>query len=675
MTTPTLQQTLLNSLASQSQAEYKPSVNELIQSDPKKYAQLQSWVQNQYSQAKNARSKIERQWTVNLAFFRGKQNVAFVQSTVASNGFRLLVPPAPPWRVRLVINKVRPMIRKEMAKLTSQRPSFTVVPATNEDEDYYAAKAAEQVLESNYSDYKIEEVNRSMVWWLTTCGTSYIKCYWDSKKVVPKKGQVDQLTGQPTDIVGDTCVEHIVPLFIYVPDLLEEDIEKQSYVIHAFTKPRDWIQQYYGKEVATKAMIKSTTDFLEDTFFDITGTSKPRLQEQILCLEMWIKPGGHPWFPKGGMILLVGDQLYTIIEEFPYSHGMYPFIKFIHIPSGSFYGSSVIEDIVPLQREYNRSRSQIIEAKNMMAKPRMIGPDGALDPAKITTEPGQYIPVKFGMESLVRILEMPQLPIYVENEIVRIQQDMDDISGQHEISRGQIPTQVTAATAISYLQEQDDTILALTIDSIEAGMAKLGSQLLSFAETYWTQDRLVKVAGKDESFNVQFLKGSALKGNTDVRVEAGSALPSSKAARQALLVDLFKMGAFGNDPSEFLRIMDLKGIEKVIEGYKIDISQAQRENMKMALGQPIEINDFDEHQVHLEYHDRYSKTQEYEMLDDQIKQLFVEHRQAHQQALAVNANQAAQMQAVQMLHGGGQLPPPNSGGQPPTPQPSQNTGG
>lgn len=142
-----------------------------------------------------------------------------------------------------------------------------------------------------------------------------------------------------------------------------------------------------------------------------------------------------------------------------------------------------------------------------------------------------------------------------------------------------------------------------------------------------------------------FLKGSKLRGNTDVRVEAGSALPHSKAAKQAFLMDLFKMGVFAQNPSEFLRILDLRGIEKVLADYKIDIAQAQRENIKMANGSQVSINDYDNHELHLEYHNRFSRTQEYEMLDDQIKALFINHRMQHQQAIAVNMQFAARQQA------------------------------
>jgi hypothetical protein len=640
--------------------------------------QLVSWANQTYTTLKQNRARQERVWYVNLAFFRGRQNISVINapSTVTSSGFRLLTPPAPPWRVRLVINKIRGIIRREIAKCTSQKPSFIVAPATNEDEDYYAARAAGQILDSVYDDYCLAEVNLSRQWWGSICGTSFIKCYWDRNKVAKEKGPTDPMTGKPQDVRGDLCIENLIPFFLFVPDLLEKDINCQPYVFHVYTKSKSWLQQYYGKEIVTKMTTKSSNDsgLLEDAFFDVVGLNKP-LEDQYKCMEIWIKPYGHPMFPKGGMVTIIGDQIVQVVEEFPYSHGDYPFIKFDHIQSGQFYGTSVIEDLIPLQRELNRTRSQIVEAKNLMSKPKILYPKGSIDPSKINSEPGQGIPYEPGLGE-PRPLPMQNLPQFVADEVQRIMADMDDISGQHEVSRGNTPSQVTAATAISYLQEQDDTILAEVIHGIEYGMEQLGRHILCYVIDYWDMERLIKIAGKDESFDVTFLKGSALRGNKDVRVEAGSALPHSKAAKQAFLMDLFKMGVFAEKPSEFLRILDLRGIDKIIADYKVDVQQAQRENIKMSLGMQVNVNDFDNHEIHLEQHNRYCRTQEYEMLDPGKQALFMQHRQAHQQAIFVNTSFAARAQGMM----GQQVPspgiqqnvpvgPPNGGGQPPMPMP------
>jgi len=624
-----------------------------LQSNAEIRKQLTLWANNTYQTLKQNRARIERIWYLNLAFYRGRQNIAFINAPTVSNGFRLLTPPAPPWRVRMVINKIRPVIRREVAKLTSQKPNFTVVPATNEDEDYYAAKAATQILDSVYDDYNIAKVNLSRQWWGSICGTSFIKCYWDRNKTAKQDGPPNPVTGEPTKIQGDICVENLIPFFLFAPDLLEPEINNQPFIFHVYTKTKSWVEQYYGKQVMTKMTTKSRDgDILEEAFFDVAGLRKP-VEDQYQCMEIWIKPGGHKLFPQGGVITIVGDQLIQVVEKFPYSHGEYPFIKYDHIQSGQFYTHSVIEDLNPLQRELNRTRSQIIEAKNLMAKPKLMGPKGAVDPSKITSEPGQYIPYEPGLGE-IKPLPMQNLPPFVAEEVMRIQSDMDDISGQHEISRGNTPSQVTAATAISYLQEQDDTMISEIIQSVEFNHSKLGQHILTFVIDFWEQERMIKVAGKDESFDAIFLKGSKLRGNKDVRVEAGSALPHSKAARQAFLMDIFKMGVFAEKPQEFLKLLDLRGIDKVIADYKVDIAQAQRENIKLANGMQVNINDFDNHEVHLEYHNRFSRTQEYEMLDPQIQALFKIHRTQHQQAIYVNMSFATRAQGTM----GQQMPGP-----------------
>lgn len=638
-----------------------------LQSDFRLRQGLVQWATETYTNMKQNRSRQERIWYTNLAFYRGRQNISVINTSAVGSGFRLLTPPAPPWRVRLVINKVRPIIRREIAKCTAQRPAFTVAPATNEDEDYNAAKAATQILDSIYDDYGISKVNLSRQWWGSICGTSFIKCYWDKTKVAKDVGKPMGSYGSPDyqsgDQQGDLCIENLIPFFLFVPDLLEPDINCQPFVFHVYTKARSWLEQYYGKQLVTKMTVKSSneSDILQDAFFDVVGLKKP-VEDQYRCMEIWIKPNGHKLFPKGGLVTIIGDQIVQIIESFPYSHGEYPFIKFDHIQSGQFYGTSVIEDLIPIQREYNRTRSQIVEAKNLMAKPKLLAAKGTVDAAKITSEPGQVVFFEPGLGE-PKPLAMQNLPPFVENEIERIKQDFDDISGQHEISRGNTPSQVTAATAISYLQEQDDTMLAEILAGVEYGMACLGRHILCYVIDYWQDERLIKVAGKDESFDVMFLKGSSLRGNKDVRVEAGSALPHSKAAKQAFLMDLFKMGVFAQNPSEFLKILELRGIDKAIDDYKADIHQAQRENIKMAHGAQVNVNDFDEHELHLREHNRYRKTEEYEMLDDGTKALFVQHVMGHQQAMYVNQSFAAQ--ANQLM--GQQMPSPGVNQQLPQP--------
>lgn len=581
--------------------------------------QLAEWIQSKYKTIKNARGPIERQWYLNLAFYFGKQNVAVVNTSTSATGnnFRLHTPQAPPWRVRLVSNKIKPIIRTELAKVTQQKPSATVIPASEDDKDIFAARAGEQIWESTYSRKRVKSVMRRAMFWTLLTGTGYVKCWWDGQAPNPDNPQMP----------GDFMIVPETPFHIFVPDLRAEELEDQPYLIHASTKSLEWVKAQYGnlaKEINPNTA--QANDILEDSFIQLVGAQQIQ-KDSVLCLELWGKPGAVPGFPQGVMATLLGDKIVQIIPFWPYQHGEFPFAKFTHIPTGKFYGESTVTDLIPLQKEYNRTRSQIIEAKNRMAKPQLIAPRGSVDASKITTEPGQIILYTPGFEA-PRPLPLQPLPAYVLQELERIQMDIDDISGQHEITKGRVPPGVSSGTAISFLQEQDDSKLSHTIDSIEDGIEKIARHTLSHVVQYWDIGRIIKSVGDNGAFDAQVLKASDLRGNTDIRVEAGSALPTSKAAKQAFIMDLMKMGFV--EPQEGLQVLEIGGISKLYDKLQTDVRQAQRENLRMQNGQPLQPNTWDNHAIHIESHNRFRKSQAFEALPPEAQAIFEAHVMLHQ---------------------------------------------
>lgn len=646
------------------------------------------WTQKQYRAIRNARTATERQWYLNLAFFFGKQNVSILnpQSAGLGTNMRLYTPPAPYYRVRPVINRIRPTVRHELAQLTNNKPSASITPSSAEDRDMYAAMAGEQVWENLYLDKKVKFVIRRAMWWALIAGNGFIKTWWEESK-----GPVDQMTGKPQGDV-EFCSE--TPFHILVPDFREEELENQPYVIHAKTYSPEMVQMRHPNLKQKKnGSLDNANEILEESFLNMTGTQALNRQNSILGLEVWVKPGVHPMFPDGAMYTVIGNEIVQNFSGIPYSHGKFPFAKIDHIPSGKFYSTSSVEDLIPLQKEYNRTRGQIIEAKNRMAKPQLVAPRGSIDASKITTEPGLVIFYTPGFEP-PKPIPLSPLPQYVIDEIDRILADWNDISGQHEVSKGQVPPGVTAATAISFLQERDESKLSPTFDSLEEAIEKTARLSLIYVKDYWTTERLISVTGPDGSFDVMAFKGSDLGDNVDLRIEAGSSLPISKAAKQALLMDLMKMGFI--DPNKGLEVMDMGGINKIYDQLQTDQRQAQRENLRMSkvtddtmmqyeqqnpppvdplTGQPqideqtgevvkppliVPVNTWDNHKLHIEYHNQFRKGQAFENLPPVSKELFEQHVQGHLQAMAIemytqNPQMIAQEQGLPPL-------PPEQGG-------------
>lgn len=661
---------------------------------------LIDWCNKQFSGCKGERSKFEQQWHLNYSFYRGKQNVIPRGSDSPYNTqFNLWTPPAPYYKARPVINKIRPIARREMAKLTSQKPSVSVIPASSDQDDMNAAQAAEQVWEYIYDHKNLASTIRRTVFWSVITGNGFMKCWWDDNEMDPA-----------TNEKGNLCYEAITPFHLFVPDLTCEDIEFQPFVLHAQLMKAEVLSKKFGTPVA----LNNDTKGMEDNYATMLGVQQWEKNHNVLAMEFWIKPGQFDILPEGGMVITAGNQMIDVVAGDPYTHGKYPFAHIGDIHNGQFYRDSIINDLIPLQREYNRTRGQIIEAKNRMSKPQMYIEKGSLSPSMITSEPGLILEGTPGFSPPI-LLQPRELPQYVENELIRIAADMDDISGQHDVSRGQTPSGVTAATAISYLQESDDTMLSYTYDSVEEGVEKIAKLTMAYVHDYWDTPRLVKVTGIDESFDTLMFKGSDIPSGTAIKVEGGSALPTMKAARQAFVMDLMNKGFI--PPDKGLEIMDIGGIEQIYRQLKIDKSQADRENLMMRSvtedvlaqyqqqsmqqlqqenaqnpmvrvdengqlwdtsmtqqGMPPEpinpplivpVNSWDNHPIHIETHNNYRKGQAFAQLPTFAKDLFEQHVQGHMDAAysdyvqqlqgAANPDMAAQQQQAPNAGGANQF--------------------
>ena len=668
---------------------------------------LVAWVKSEYEKCKQSRKTEEQDWYLQLSFYNGNQYHSWRR---LGNGQVLAEEPNPQGLPRVTVNRIEPVVRTEIAKTTSGHPSATVIPASNDDDDLMAASAAEQVWQSLYDRESFQtRILQKAEFWRATTGNAFIKTYWDPsiKEIVPTP-VVDPYTGEKKVIQqvasqGDVKFEVVSPFHLFVPDLSEEDLESQPYIFNVYTKSEEWVRSNFGSVLPKdfKPAKVSTSELLDAALMDMRNVdnSKP---DAILVIEMWAKPNGCPYLPKGGLVTIVDNEIVQMAENgIPYSHKQYPFAHVGTIPTGKFYRRGTVKTLIPIQREYNRLRSQIIHAKNLMAKPQMMFQEGSVDPRKITARAGIWVPIRPGFQYPTPVPIQP-LPQYVINEVKQLEMDFEDLSGQHAVSRGESGG-VTAATAINYLQERDDAYLTTVFSAIEAAVEKIAKHSIALFIQYVTQPRLIKTVGSDGAFDATVLSGADIASGNDIRVESGSALPTSKSARQALITEWMKMGFIS--PQDGLRILDMVMLKQYYNLLKLDENQSQRENLMMkrltdeavqqfqmnwemgasngdpdktvpgqtdAEGNPIAlevpavipVHDYDNHAVHIEVHNRFRKSQSFEILPDVVKAEFQKHISMHEAAL----QQKMMEQAMMGMMGEGAAP-----GQP-TALPSEQAG-
>jgi hypothetical protein len=616
---------------------------------------LAAWADQVYTSCKSAREKEEQQWKLNYAMFDGRQYADIVRQG-PYKGFVISRPPAND-KQRRTINRIEAAVRTEISRLTSQKPSASVLPASPDEEDLFAAMAGEQVWESLYTRRDFHSVITDAALWLSVTGNVFLKTYWDNSAF-------DRDAGTE----GDIIFEAVTPFNILVPDLRETRLEAQPYLINMYTKPVEWLHMFFGdvlKDVVLNPSQNADNEILDDAILNTQkGTSKTF--DSCLVKEYWIKPNATRHCRNGGYLVMVDNIIVAYQETWPYDHAEFPFAHVGHIPSGKFYRKSPVTSLNELQKEYNSIRSQMADARVKMGKPQILAEEGSISAAKVSNTAGLVISYRRGYQP-PQPMPMAQLPAYITQEQQDVLTDFEDISGQHQVSKGNVPPGVTAATAISYLQEKDDSYLVPTYQSLERACEKVARQALSLVVQFWDLPRLVKVTGEDNSFDAVMLSGSDIASGTDIRIEGGSALPTSKAARQAFLMDLMAQGFI--TPDQGLEMLELGGAQKLMDSLKADKRQAQRENirlknineeaiffhqkeweLKVANGAPDTIdpntgesldpnspppvvtpNSFDNHDVHIEVHQQFQRSQAYEFLPDAIKVQFEQHVQLHRQ--------------------------------------------
>jgi len=510
---------------------------------------------------------------MNMAMFYGNQwlQITGSKSSLDDHAGKLYQPSRPYYVKRRTINRTRPFVRTEQSKFLSQLPLAQAVPATATDEDLRAAYAAEQVWSSLSSTKKIRYHFGRATWWQIVTGNGFIKTWWDQSCVYDKD----------SNATGDIRFGSVTPFHLFVPDLREFEIEDQPFIINAYTKPLEWCESYFADQlngIKLKASTTSANSIIEGGYLNLSTANN---LDSCTIYETWVKPGAHKLLPNGGVIITIDDILVSItLDGLPYSHGQYPFTKFEHIPTSTFYADSPLVDTNELQREYNEIRSDISEFGRRMARPQWVAQKGSVVPSKMTNEPGQVIEYRPGTQPPQQT-QLTPLPQYFVEQQDRINTDWEDVTGQHDVSRGSAPSGVTAGTAINFLQEADNQFLTPQHQSIEDGFEKIAGQAVALFVQYVDLPRKIKTVGADGAFDTVILSGSDVKNGTDIRMEPGSSVAQSQAAKQAQVTQMFTVGMI--DQPTALKLMEMGGTQKVLDVMSVAESKARRENIKMKL--------------------------------------------------------------------------------------------
>lgn len=573
--------------------------------------QILAYVDDQFKIAADHRQPLEVDWALGVAFEEGRQWIGL--SRKADELVSLINEEE---RIRyLTAPKVRPLLLKVESTVTMASPDVRAVPLTDDEIDVQAAKEAEAIRGHCARKFDRATQTKRRVAWALKSTTCFLKIYWDDNKnnVIPVP-QMDGGVVFEEHPVGDLC-EDILPGFEVYLDPSARSWEQVRWLIHAQTRPLSWFVDRFGDKGAmvradAKRQVKAN-GYVDQYMDGGVGFSSPLAHagnvkglNAAVCKEYWEKPSAK--FPKGRYIVVAGGVL-LYNGPWPYKkNDDFPFVPLEYQErSDSPYGRSLAGELVSLQYTYNQVLSSMLEQAQQQVDYIAIPKRSGVQADAFEELKGRAVRKVYWDAT-----QSPTPPIISRGPGIsqdrfafldRVERDMQDIAGVHDVTQGLAPAG-TPAEAIRLLQQADQTQHSHIRASIERSAVKIAEWevalysekapldvLLGLIDDSGTMEpsdptmppEKVNIVGKAMS-----LRALREGGQFRVIYTPGSTLAEGPEEKNQKILTLYQMGILGTPGTPAasrlaVTLMDLPETEKIVEALtqQEQEMQAQQEQM------------------------------------------------------------------------------------------------
>lgn len=591
-----------------------------------------------YEKASRDTTKASHDYWMNRAFMFGEQWVY----REPSSG-RIVEYPREANRVRITDNHIWPASRTLMAKLLRRRLVFEVPPNGADDANIKASQKALAVINDVYVQHDWENCLRiPLTWNIWYGGTAGLCVEWD-----PEEGTVLDYAPDGRKIgTGDTRESQLSILEMLV-EPGAPNAERARWWIKASALPPGQVRDMYGLSEDPVADLSASLSPLQTKLLSgDMGDDVPK--ELTTVLTYYERPNKER--PKGCYAVLVGEKIVLGPHPWPF-----PFKDRLNLvvahetpPTTRWYGETVLSAARPIQVALNAARSSVLEHMKLAGNARLMMPDGAYDNAEELTDIAGEIINYDPEEGKPEYLSPPQMPAWWSDQPEQLKQRLDDMLSLQDVARGVAPPNIESGLGISILSENNDTPLAAYALQVARAFERLSYLVLKIYEDKVTETREAKQpsrAGKQFPPDVKTWTGKELMGHCHVEIPDDSVIPRSRAAAEQRAFQLWDRKLV-TDPAEFAILADMANPQSFLEGLNADLARAARENYYFSIGRAPLPADFDDHDLHVQSHNRFRKSLTYEQMTPDQQKVVDDHIIAHSQ---MSAQEHATMAAAEEL--------------------------
>lgn len=582
-------------------------------------------IEEDFERRRTERREYELKWLLNMNFLTGNQYYG-----ITPRGEVEKQPKNYSWESREVFNHIAPIVETRLSKLSKLKPLMSVRSASSADDDIETAKLSSKILNGVINSIDMQEIISEATKWSEICGTAFYKVLWDAAK-----GETIATDGKQPIKCGDVAALAVSPFEIYPDSPSVERLEDQKSVIHAKAFPVDEIRDRWGIDLPGKDINVNTLGILGETASSVQNV----LHDAENVIERYVKPTKNR--PNGRLTIVIGGSV-VFDGDLPFANGtdgarIYPFIKQISLSvPGQFWGASVIDRLIPIQRAYNAVKNRKYEYMSRISMGVLKVEDGSVDTDSLAEDgltPGKILVYRQGANPPA-VMENLTVPYDFTREEEKLLDEFVLVSGVSELMRGgKYYSENASGVALQILMEIEDTKLLVSLDSIKRAVKEMAKHILRLYKQFAEIPKLVKISGGTGKIEVfSFTKNDI--GGDDVVFDAENDVGTSLSQRRSMVFDLLKSGLMTDATGKMSERMRCKALEILGFGTwenmqdisDVHILKAQNENIEKHMPDPLEI---DNHELHIQEHIKYALTEGMNGRKDTEK--ILEHIKLHRQ--------------------------------------------
>ena len=340
-------------------------------------------------------------------------------------------------------------------------------------------------------------------------------------------------------------------------------------------KPWDWFKQHYPDifpyMTADEGLIEADR---------IESTTEPERAKSLRLIEMWVKEfDADKRTTAVHFVRVAGHQVIEdsklTYERGYYEHGLFPFrVCTLYPQKGSALGLGICDLFKDTQRYADKLNAILLENALRARTPRLFIQEGLVDIEDVRDFSREAIEVQGNLEAAVKWMDTQPLPAYLMNFAQLMQQSIKNEAGSNDQSRGQTAGGVTAASAITALQDMSTKRSRMEARELQRGFKECVRMMIEIMREKDIVPREVVITVNGQPEILPFDSRSLYRGNGEGRRVPIEALITIKTSRQTrfsrmahneLVLQFVNMFQQTADPLIMMEALEMDDKEQILD--------------------------------------------------------------------------------------------------------------